>query len=225
MNTKVQGWTIVHQRRSEWRGVFDGAFLGERDGAWLAGRMFQGKSMRDGFGENGEWWYATYYDSQFEHEANRALRAVREYIRLAKEAADCWDSIFDQRAGEAVDRHWAHRVSLEGVHDMSAAWVHPGLTGDIRGGTILLPAVEAKYELLKYMRGSYAVREEFREVPQIRPGSALAQAYDAAIAAAGPVRLSVAGDHFSLSYDGSYSLDPRSPGIPRNPHPSWRTSD
>ncbi|MFK0154097.1 hypothetical protein ACIQVK_18750 [Streptomyces sp. NPDC090493] len=217
----VQGWTVVHSTRTEWRGTFDGVFLGERDGEWIAGRMFQGTSMRDGFGENDEWWYANYYDSQFEHEANRAMRAMREYIRLAKEAAECWDGIFDQRAGEAIDRHWATRVPLDGVHDMSAAWVHPSLTGDVRGSHHMLPAPEAKYELLRYMRRSYAVSEAFREVPQIRPGSELGQAYEAAIGAAGALRVSVAGDHFSLSYSGSYNDADRNWHTKwvRNPHP------
>ncbi|MEU1552212.1 hypothetical protein ABZ517_05745 [Streptomyces scabiei] len=226
MRTEAQGWRLVAQKRSEWRGVYDGVFLGERDGEWMAGRMYQGKSMRDGFGEDGEWWYANYYDSPFEHEANRAKRAVREYIRLAKEAAQCWDGIFDQRAGEAVDRHWAKRVPLDGVHDMSAEWVHPSLTGDTRGGHYMLPAVEAKYELLRYMRSSRAVSEAFREVAQIRPGSELHKAYEAAIETAGAVRLSVAGDRFSLSYDGTYNDADEHWGRTwhRNPHPDARVT-
>lgn len=222
MRTTAQGWTLVAQKRTEWRGTFDGVFLGERDGEWMAGRMFQGKSMKDGFGENGEWWYANYYDSEFEHEANRALRAMREYIRLSKEAAQCWNgSIFDQRAGEAIDRHWAKRVPLDGVHDMAAAWVHPSLTGDVRGSHYMLPAAEAKYALLQYMRRSYAVSQAFRDVPQIRPGSELGQAYDAAISSAGELRLSVAGDRFSLSYHGNYNDADQNwgPVWTRNPHP------
>ncbi|GHB91634.1 hypothetical protein GCM10010306_103550 [Streptomyces umbrinus] len=202
MRPTAQGWTLVHQKRAEWRGTYDGVFLGEHDGEWIAGLMHQGKSMHDGFGEDGEWRYANCYDSPSEHEANRALRAVREYIRLSKLAADCWNGIFDQRAGEAVDRHWANRVPLG---DMSASWVHPGQTGDVRGSHYMLPAAESKYELLQYMRHSHTVSEAFRDVPQIRPGSELAKAYDAAIGAVGPVRLSVAGDHFSLSYSGNYN--------------------
>ncbi|WP_328689886.1 hypothetical protein OHA74_12330 [Streptomyces phaeochromogenes] len=220
MRTEVQGWKLVQARRSEWRGKYDGVFLGERDGAWVAGRMFTGTSMRDGFGENGEWWYATYYDLTTEHEAYRALRAVREYIRLAKEAADCWDYIFDQRAGEAVDQHWASRVPLEGVADMSSHWVHPGQTGDIREGTYMLPAAEAKYDLLKLMRKAYTVHEAFRDPTQCKTGSQLHTAYQTAIEAAGPVRLSVAGDGFDLSYHGRYNdTDERWLRIPRNPHP------
>lgn len=172
MRTTAQGWTFVHQKRSWWRGKYDGVFLGERDGAWVAGRMIVGKSMHDGFGENGEWWYATYYDLPTEHEAYRALSAVRECIRLAKEAADCWDHIFDQRAGEAVDRHWANRVPLEDVADMSAHWVHPGLTGDIREGTYLLPAVEAKYDLLRLLRKAYSVHSVPRNSARPAPSCA-----------------------------------------------------
>ncbi|MEU0214048.1 hypothetical protein ABZ281_02625 [Streptomyces sp. NPDC006265] len=226
MTTKIQGWTIVHQKRTEWRGVYDGVFLGECDGRWIAGRMYQGKSMTDGFGEGGEWWYSNRYESDFEHEANRALRALREYIRLSKLAADCWDGIFDQRAGEAIDRHWANRVPLDGVHDMSAAWVHPDLTGDVRGSHHMLPAAEAKYELLQYMRRSHAVSEAFREVAQIRHGSELHKAYETAIEAAGAVRLSVAGDRFSLSYDGTYNDGDEHWGRTwhRKPHPDARVS-
>ena len=219
MTTEVQGWTIVQARRSEWRGEYDGVFLGERDGAWIAGRMFIGKSMRDGFGENGEWWYANYYDSEFEYEAYRAHRAVAEYIRLAKEAADCWDGIFDQRAGEAVDRYWSKRLPLDGVHDMSADWVHPSLTGDVLGGTVMLPAVEAKYELLRYMRSSYVVREAFRQAKQCKTGSALHTGYQVAIAAVGPVKLTVEGDRFSLSYHGTYNDADVWNRTRRNPHP------
>ncbi|WP_434598171.1 hypothetical protein [Streptomyces sp. A5-4] len=226
MRTEVQGWKLVQARRSKWRGKYDGVLLGERDGEWVAGRMFTGTSMRDGFGENGEWWYATYYDLTTEHEAYRALRAVREYIRLSKDAADCWDGLFDQRAGEAIDRHWAQRVPLDEVHDMSALWVRPGLpgVGDIRSGSYMLPAVEAKYDLLQLMRRSYRVGEAFRDSKQCKTGSALHKAYEAAISAAGPVRLTVDGDHFSLSYDGSYNDgDEHWIRTRRKPHPDRKT--
>lgn len=219
MTTEIQGWTIVQSRRSQWHGEYDGVFLGERDGAWIAGRMFIGKSMRDGFSESGEWWYATRYDWEFEHEAYRAHRAVAEYIRLAKEAADCWDGIFDQRAGEAVDRYWSKRLPPDGVHDMSADWAHPSLTGDVLDGTVMLPAGEAKYELLRYMRRSYAVSEAFRQAKQCKTGSALRTAYQAAIEAVGPVQLTVEGDHFSLSYGGTYNDADDWTRTRRNPHP------
>ncbi|MGW0881276.1 hypothetical protein [Streptomyces sp. NPDC002671] len=217
----VQGWTLVHSKRSQWRDKFQGVFLGERDGSWVAGRQLPGKSMRDGFGPKGEWWCVSYYDSPSEHEAHRAHRALSEYIRLAKEAADCWNGIFDQRAGEAIDRHWAKRVPLDGVHDMSADWVHPGLTGDVRGYTYMLPAVEAKYELLQYMRRSYAVSEAFREEEQWKVDSELHQAYASVISTAGPVHARVAGDRFSLVYDGNYNAEEERwrSSWTRNPHP------
>ncbi|MGW3199124.1 hypothetical protein ACWDBD_32070 [Streptomyces sp. NPDC001118] len=220
----VQGWTLVHARRSQWRDKFQGVFLGERYGSWVAGRQLPGETMRDGFGPKGEWSYASYYDSPSEHEVHRAHQALTEYIRLAKEAAECWDGIFDQGAGEAIDRHWARRVPLDGVADMSAGWVHPGLTGDVQSHTYMLPAVEAKYELLKYVRNSYAVREVFRTGTERGPGSELHKAYEAAIEAAGPVRFSVAGDHFSLSYDGTYNDDDEHwrGTWTRNPHPDRR---
>ncbi|MEV1083457.1 hypothetical protein AB0I98_35455 [Streptomyces sp. NPDC050211] len=224
MRAEAQGWTIVHSKRTEWRGEFGGVFLGEHDGEWVAGRMYVGKSMTDGFGPGGEWWYATYYDLPTEHECYRARRAVREYVRLAKETAQCWDGIFEQRAGEAIDRHWARRAPLDNVADMSAGWVHPGLTGDIHGHTFLLPAVDAKYELLQYMRRSYAVSEAFRQPENGKTGSDLHQAFQAAVEAVGPVNLSVAGDRFSLSYQGRYNdADERWRRIPRNPHPDRST--
>ncbi|TLS44945.1 hypothetical protein FE633_17540 [Streptomyces montanus] len=226
MRTEAQGWTIVHQKRTQWLGEFDGVFLGERDGNWLAGRMFRGQSMHDGFDENGEWWYANQYAWKAEHEASRALHAVREYVRLSKEAAQCWDGIFEQRAGEAVDRHWANRVPLVGVADMSSLWVRPGLTGDIRSGTYMLPAVEAKYDLLKLMRAAYSVHEAFRDSEQCKTGSALHKTYEAAIGAAGPVRLSVAGDRFDLRYEGRYNDSDERWGRTwtRNPHPGRTTA-
>ncbi|WP_030570060.1 hypothetical protein [Streptomyces aureocirculatus] len=159
----VQGGRSSRPRRSEWRGEFDGVFLGERDGEWIAGRMFVGKSMHDGFGESGEWRYATCYDLPREHEVYRAHDALNEYIRLAKLAGDCWNCIFDQRAGEVIDRYWARRVPLDDVADMPALRVRPGLLGEggIRSGSYMLPAVEAKYDLLKLMRGALSVREMF----------------------------------------------------------------
>ncbi|MET9089426.1 hypothetical protein ABZX77_47510 [Streptomyces sp. NPDC004237] len=223
----VQGWRLVQTRRSEWRGVFDGVFLGERDGAWVAGRMLRGKSMRDGFGENGQWWYATYYDSEFDHEAYRALCALREYIRLSKRAADCWNGLFDQRAGESIDRYWSRRVPLDGVADMSALRVRPGHLGggDIRSSSHMLPAAEAKYELLKLMRGAPALIELFRDPEQCRAGSDLHAVYDAAINAAGTVNLAVAGNRFSLSYDGTYNDADENwrHAWTRSPHPDRRT--
>ncbi|MFF7415670.1 hypothetical protein [Streptomyces lydicus] len=204
MRTEVQGWAIVHQSRTLWRGSFDGVFLAERDGEWLAGRQFTTQTRHDGFGDNGEWWHATYYAAPSHHEAYRALGALREYIRLSKNAACCWNVRFDQEAGEAVDRHWAKRVPLRDVADMSMEWVHPGLTGDLRSGTSLLPAEEAKYYLLDQMRRSFAVSEAFRTPRECRAGSKLAEAYQVAIGAAGPVHLSVRRDRFSLSHDGAY---------------------
>lgn len=226
MRTEVQGWGIVHQKRTLWRGDFDGVFLGERDGNWIAGRMWAGKTMDDGFGENDEWWYASYYDSDNEHEVQRAHRALARYIGMAEDAGNCWDHMFDQRAGEAIDRHWAKRVPLDGVADMQADWVHPDLPGDVRGGTYLLPAAEAKYELLGLMRRSAAVRQTFRDTATIRPDSELALAYDAVLGAAGRVGVRVAGDRFRLSFEGRYNDgDERwRTKWPRNPHPSRKAN-
>jgi hypothetical protein len=203
--TTAQGWTLVQVRRREWRGEFDGVFLGEQDGKWMAGRQYLGKSMRDGFGPDGEWWYATYFDYEHEHEAYRARRALAEYIRLS----------------EAIDRHWANRVSLDGVYDMSTDWVFPGLTGDVAGMTYMLPASEAKYELLQYMRRSYSVQEAFREADQGRTSPELPDAFDAAISAVGPLAVTVGGARYRLSYEGRYNdTDERwRREWRRNPHP------
>ncbi|WP_146050992.1 hypothetical protein [Streptomyces noursei] len=201
--------------------MFDGVFLGERDGEWIAGRQFPTQSRyADGFSDNGDWRYATYYDSPSQQEAYRAWRALREYVSLSKNAANCWDPLFIHAAGQAIDRYWAHRVPLNGVADMSAAWVVPGLTGDANGSTDLLPAAEAKYWLLQYLRGSCEVGDSFRR-PQLRKiGSALHKAYQAVIEAAGPLNVSVSDDRFSLSFDGSYNYrDDRWRRVARNPHP------
>lgn len=217
----VQGWMIVHSKRAKWREEYDGVFLGERDGMWISGRMFLGKSMRDGFTESGEWRGATQFTDPAMHEAYRAHLALQDYIRQAEDAGDCWDGMFNQQAQAAIDRHWAGQVPLTGVHDMSAGWVHPGLGGDVRGHTCMLPAVDAKYELLAYMRRSYVVNDAFREFVLRGDRSRLKEAYETAIQAAGLVKFSVAGDHFSLSFDGSCNdNDSLWRTTRRNPHPN-----
>ncbi|MEV5264763.1 hypothetical protein [Streptomyces werraensis] len=222
MRTEVQGWTIVHHKRVLWRGAYDGVFLGERDGNWIAGRMWAGKSMDDGFSEDGEWWYASYYDSPHEHEAGKAMSALDRYIRLAEDAGNCWDGMFNQRAGEAIDRHWARRVPLDQVADMSAAWVHSDLCGEVRHVFYLMPAVEAKNELLGLMRRSARVRDVFRDNSRIEPGSELASAYDVVLGATGQVGVQINGDRFSLSFGGRYNNDDERwrTKWTRNPHPS-----
>ncbi|MGW0920682.1 hypothetical protein ACWD3J_16900 [Streptomyces sp. NPDC002755] len=105
----AQGWMIVQSKRAKWREEYDGVFLGERDGMWIAGRMFLGKSMRDGFTESGEWRGATQFTDPAMHEAYRAHLAVQDYIRQAEDAGDCWDGMFNQQAQAAIDRHWAGR--------------------------------------------------------------------------------------------------------------------
>lgn len=88
---------------------------------------------------------------------------------------------------------------------MSALRMRPGLpgVGDIRSGSYMLLAVEAKYDLLRLLREAPAVSEAFRNSEQCKAGSALHQSYEAGISTAGPVKFSVAGDHFSLTFDGS----------------------
>ena len=52
-----QGWTVVHQARREWRGSFEGVWLGveESTGHWIVGRQHDGQSMDDGFDADGNW--------------------------------------------------------------------------------------------------------------------------------------------------------------------------
>ncbi|PNE43376.1 hypothetical protein [Streptomyces noursei] len=203
MRTEAQGWKIVHQRRRPWpgQGIYDGVFLGERDGRWNAGCMFRGNSMDDGF-KNDQYLRGNIPEWDFQHEAYRARCALNDYIQWAKEAADCWDRLFEQEASRAVDRHWAERVPLDGVADMSVTWGRSSLNGDVRTETFMMPAVQAKYELLRCMRRSYTVNKAFCQPQQHKVGSELGLAYTTAITAAGPVAVAVGSDRFTLSYDG-----------------------
>lgn len=54
---------------------------------------------------------------------------------------------------------------------------------------VRLPTVEAKYELLQYMRRSYAVNNAFREAKQCKTGSELHTAYEVAISSSGALRV------------------------------------
>lgn len=202
MRTEVQGFAIVHQRRRRTGGRFDGAFLAERQGEWLAGRQFTTQSEHDGFTDNGAWQYADRYASPLQHEAYRAHRALQEYVRVAK-AADCWEASFEHEAGEAIDRYWAQRVPLTSVADMALSWSCPGPTGEVVGGTALLPARKAKYELLNHMRHSRAVSEAFSAHAERHVRSKLREVYQAALQADGPVRLAMGDERFALSYGGA----------------------
>lgn len=162
---------------------------------------------------------ATQFTDPAMHEAYRAHLALQDCIRQAEDAGDCWDGMFNQQAQAAIDRHSGRAGIADGVHDMSAGWVHPGPGGDVRSHICMLPAVDAKYELLAYMRRSYVVNDAFREFVLRDDRSRLKEAYATAIQAAGPVNFSVAGDHFSLSfhYNDNDSLWRTTR---RNPHPN-----
>ncbi|MGW1784916.1 hypothetical protein ACWCQQ_38300 [Streptomyces sp. NPDC002143] len=206
--------------------LYDGVFLGERDGIWIAGRMFLGKSMRDGFTESGEWRGATQFTDPAMHEAYRAHLALQDCIRQAEDAGDCWDGMFNQQAQAAIDRHWGRAGTADRCprHVSRVGASRSG--GDVRGHTCMLPAVDAKYELLAYMRRSYVVNDAFREFVLRDDRSRLKEAYETAIQAAGPVKFSVAGDHFSLSFDGSCNdNDSLWRTTRRNPHPTERATD
>ncbi|WP_369228417.1 hypothetical protein AB5J52_48060 (plasmid) [Streptomyces sp. R39] len=105
--------------------------------------------------------------------------------------------------------------------------MRPGLLweGEIRSRTHMLPAVEAKFELLRLIRRTPSVIDAFRDAEQSRPGSTLHTVYEAAIHALGPLSLTLAGDRFSLSYDGTYNdADEHWRDLwARKPHPDRRT--
>ncbi|WP_077060548.1 hypothetical protein [Streptomyces sp. MP131-18] len=214
-NQRAGEWTIVHQRRQEIRsGQFEGIFLGNDRDRWMAGRMYTGTSRRDGFSPTGEWWYSTYCDQKNATENMREARAA--YLRLSH-TAEVSDSLFEQRAGEAIDRHLAGLVSLDGVHDLSAGWhvtdYRPPLD-PVGGNTYLLPAQEAKYELLVYLRRT----ESSAGLAMMPPGMTLTlhEAYQKVIRATGPITFELGRYTYSLVHQGSYCDIGR---FPRNPHP------
>lgn len=223
--TEVQGWTIVHQSRQRWR-EFEGVFLGNQGDRWIAGRMFNGKSMHDGFSESGEWWQASQFDDPALPEACRWFQAISRYVKYAGDTC-VWDGIFQQRAEEAVDQHLADRVSLAGVPDMSAGWVGTGMYdhNPPRGHTYLLPAREAKVELLGDIRRTVRNRCGGWSDEQCKH-SELNDIYQAVINATGPVRVEF--DHrntYSLSHEGSYNdADDRWRREARRPHPDRAAS-
>jgi hypothetical protein len=217
-NPMAGEWTIVHQRRQEIRaGRFEGIFLGNDRDRWMAGRMFTGRSWHDGFSPTGEWWYSTYCDQK--NATDNMRDALAAYLRLSH-TTEVWDGLFEQRAGEAIDRRLASLVSLDGVHDLSAGWrvtnYRPPLA-PLGGNTYLLPAREAKYELLGYMRRT----EGSAGVAIVPPGTTLTlhEAYQEVIRATGPTAFELGRYTYSLVHQGSYSDMVR---LPRNPHPEWR---
>ncbi|QNP74995.1 hypothetical protein IAG44_40005 [Streptomyces roseirectus] len=200
---KVMQWRVVHRTRAEVQpGVFEGVFLGVDGVRWMAGRMFTGRSMNDGFDGNGAWWYSHYYMSA-ERSAVRNMRgALAAYTEVAGSAL-VWDAAFDRSVQEAVGRYLAALIPLDGVPDMAASWERTGAASvnALGGGTYLLPAAEAKRELLGYLH---------RTAPDTGThpagqGLSLDEAYERVIGARGPVRFEVGRNTYWLTHDGHYS--------------------
>lgn len=219
---KVMSWTVIHQKRAEVRpGVFEGVFLGVDGNRWIAGRMYTGKTMSDGFDKSGEWWYSHYFGIPHDAGLARTVReAVAGYLEVAR-AALLWDVVFERTVGDAVDRYLVELMPLDGVADMSAGWrrTEGGTSVNALGGTtVLLPAAMAKRDLLGFLR---------RTAPEAGPhrdgqGLSLDEAYERVIGADGPARFEVGRNTYWLTHDGHYSVRHR---FPRNPNPDKRGND
>ncbi|UXX93945.1 hypothetical protein N7U49_21285 [Streptomyces sp. AD2-2] len=101
----IEGWTIVHSaRQKHYDDRFYGQFLGIReDGRWIVGRMWSGESMDDGFHDGGWDWSKRFAGNSSTGNADAALKA---YVEMSYDTY-VWDRVFEQRVGEAIDRHWA----------------------------------------------------------------------------------------------------------------------
>ncbi|MEU7318765.1 hypothetical protein [Streptomyces sp. NPDC007083] len=155
----IEGWTIVHQtRQKHYDDRFYGQFLGTREGRnsvaeWIVGRQYDGKSMEDGF-RDGEWAYSTRFQGPWA--TDNADAALKKYVEMSHDTF-VWDRIFEQRTGEAIDKHWAGTGSaIADVPRMSAGWQrsNPGHLAPQGSHTIYLPFYEAKYYLLHFLRST-----------------------------------------------------------------------
>ncbi|MFE2268549.1 hypothetical protein ACFXB4_04865 [Streptomyces lavendulae] len=192
-----QGWTTVDQARGEWGGSFEGVWLGadEATGHWMVGRQHDGRSMDDGFDQNGNWGASRQFREDNEYLNMR--RALAAYDEEAQNASDVWNGMWDQRAHEAVARHLAHRVPFPAPVQLSAGWVGRGLADSHppMGATIPLDGPWAKYELLRYLQGQTRSDEIVAEAGSISEQ----EAYQLVINATGPVRFVCRGVTFYLS--------------------------
>ncbi|WP_331736241.1 hypothetical protein OG605_39360 (plasmid) [Streptomyces xanthophaeus] len=192
-----QGWTVVGQARGEWRGSFEGVWLGadESTGHWMVGRQHDGQSMDDGFDPNGNWGVSQQFREDNEYLNMR--RALAAYDKEARTASDVWNGMWDQRAHEAVARHLAHRVPFPAPVQLSAGWVGRGLTDSHppMGATIPLDGPVAKYELIRYLQGQTRFDEIVAEAGSVSEE----EAYQLVIKATGPIRFVCRGVTFYLS--------------------------
>ncbi|MFH9731806.1 hypothetical protein [Streptomyces sp. NPDC017260] len=150
-----EGWQIVHlARQRQHDNRYYGQFLGTRKNGhtgrteWAVGRLFVGKSAHDGF-VNGEWAYSKRFAEP--RSTDNADAAMKAYVEMSHDTL-VWDYIFEQRVGEAIDRHWAG-PEVAGAPKMAAGWCRTP-EGLPAGTTINLPLHEAKYHLLQYLRST-----------------------------------------------------------------------
>ncbi|MCZ0996426.1 hypothetical protein O1L44_30230 [Streptomyces noursei] len=151
------GWTIVHQaRQKHYDDRYYGQFLGTRKGKtgtaeWIVGRMYPGKSKDDGF-RDGEWAYSKHFDGP--RSTDNADAALKAYVEMSHKTF-VWDRIFEQRVGEAIDRHWSGPEAPD-APKLATGWQESdaGHRNPARGHTILLPFHEAKYYLLHFLRST-----------------------------------------------------------------------
>jgi hypothetical protein len=159
MNEKVgvEGWEIVHQaRQKHYDDRFYGQFLGVREGRdgvdnWYVGRMYNGKTVDDGF-RDGEWAHGTRFEGP--KGTDNADEALKKYVEMSYETY-VWDRIFEQRVGEAIDRHWAG-PEVAGAPKLAAGWQESdaGHRAPVGSHTTPLPFHQAKYYLLHFLRST-----------------------------------------------------------------------
>ncbi|WNI17678.1 hypothetical protein [Actinacidiphila sp. ITFR-21] len=199
----AEGWTIVHQaRQKHYDDRFYGQFLGTREGRiggaeWVVGRLYNGKSADDGF-RDGEWAYSRRFQSP--NSTDSADAALKAYVEMSYDTF-VWDRIFEQRAGEAIDRHLAG-PEVDGAPKLSAGWSESdaGHRVPAAGSTISLPFHEAKYYLLQFLRST-----ELGAKAHLTRGITLDrhQAVDLVTKATGPVRFEYGYNTYWLAAEES----------------------
>ncbi|WP_416968228.1 hypothetical protein [Streptomyces sp. 4F14] len=218
---KMMPWKIIHYTRVEVRsGVFDGVFLGVDGDRWIAGRMYTGKTMSDGFDENGEWRYSHSCTSPNRFGVRNMRDAIASYIEMGR-AALVGDVVFERSTWDTVDRYLVGQVPLDGVADLAAGWERTAVGGSVNalgGSTYLLPATLAKRQLLGYLRRTVSEAGQ----PSTCQGLSLDEAYEQVIGADGPVRFEVGRNTYWLTHDGHYN---DRHGFRRHPHAERRGSD
>lgn len=196
----TEGWTIVHKaRKKHYDNRFYGQFLGTRedDGRWIVGRMWSGDSMDDGFHDGGWDWSKRFAGNPSTDNADAALKS---YVEMSYDTF-VWDRVFEQRTGEAIDRHLAG-AEVVGAPKLSAGWFRtdPGHLNRYGSHTIFLPFHEAKYELLQHLR-----RTELNAMAHLTKGITVDRhgAVELVTAATGPIRFEYGYNTYWLAAEGS----------------------